>query len=276
MEAGYFQKKSKSKPIQKRSYNLTKCILVLTLLSLCINQKSMGQEKFQINGFLAPSYEFLSTRDIRIDNPFVARYSYNFGGEIKYFLSPKMSTNIGLEFNNRGFKSIIDYEVKDDTVQTSVNISARYISVPISLCWNFTPIYRTELFFNVGATYGKLIGQSFRGKRIPSELGRPDNPVFEGVTNDKTNIKWFDGNYLGLTGGVGVSRYIKSRMVITVHPTVSLQVDRLLNPDGPIIPFAVTSEGQLIDYSPKLNSYGVLFKLGYYFSDQIENTKKTL
>ncbi len=235
-----------------------------------------GQEKFQLNGMLAPSLEQISTRNTQIDNPFVSRVSSNIGVEMKYYLTPKFSTNFGLEYNDRGYQSIINHEYLSDTIQTTVNLSAKYISIPFSLCWNFTPAYRTELFFNTGVTYGVLIGQAFKGKRVPSELGRPDNPLFEGVTNDKTNIEWFDNNYFGATAGFGISRYIKSRMVITVHPVVTFQLDRLLNADGPVIPFANTNNGKRVVYNPKLHSYVLQLKLGYFFSDQIENTKKAL
>jgi len=250
----------------------TLCIAYLFLL----NVSSNAQEKFQLNLVLGPSYENIGTRNSAIENPFSFKYSYNFGAEIKYYTSPRFSTNLGLQFNDRGFQSNINYLVLNDTISSSVSIAAQYISIPLDFTWNFSPIFRTEYFFNIGVNYGILVSQTFKGSRIPEALGRPANGIYEGVSTERSNINWFDKNYLGLQAGLGISRYIKSRMVFTFHPSVSIQVDRLINPEGPVLPIAYTDTGLPVNYSPKLTSFLLLFKVGYYFSDQIENTKKAL
>ncbi len=242
----------------------------------CLFLGLKSQEKYQLNFIFGPSYESISPRNGGIVNPFTYKYSYNFGGEIKYFLSPKMSSNIGLQYNNKGFRSFIEYPVFDDTLSSTVLISAQYLTLNFDLGANFSPAFRTEYFFNAGVSYGLLVGQSFKGKRVPETLGRPDNGLYEGLSNGRSNIEWFDKNYFAAQLSVGISRYIKSRLVFTFQPTFSYQIDHLINPDGPVIPIAITSSGQPVEYSPKLHSFLLLFKLGYYFSDQIENDKKSL
>ncbi len=245
-------------------------------LFFCFSLSILSQEKFQFNFILGPSYEKIGTRNANIENPFSFKYSYNIGSEFKYYLSPKVSSNLGLSFNDKGFQSNIDYDVFGDTVSSSVRISAKYLTLPFDLAFNFTPAFRTEYFFSTGITYGYLLSQTFKGQRVPEELGRPNNPLFEGVTNEKNNISWFDKSYFAAQLGAGISRYVKSRMLLTFHASYAYQLDRLINPEGPIIQFATTNSGQLVEYSPKLNSFLLLLKVGYYFSDQIENTKKEL
>lgn len=261
-------------------YKVTKRLIaqfcsILVLLTIFTNGLS-AQEKFQINGVLIPTYEGISMNNVQITNPYTYRFSYGFGAEMKYFLSPKISTNFGLQFNDRGFLAEPKYAYLDDSITTTISISCKYLTIPFDLCINFQPAFRTELFINAGLSYGILLRQTFKGRRVPPELGRPDNGMFEGISNKPSNIKWFDGNYWGVNLGFGVSRYIKSRMVLTVNPGMSFQIDGLLNPQGPVLQTVVTNQGTLTSFDPKLKSFYLQLKLGYYFSDQIENTKKKL
>jgi hypothetical protein len=253
-------------------------ISIFFILSFTILQTSVAQDKFQVNFMVAPSYERVSFRKINIDNNFYFKYSYNFGAEIKYFFSPKITTNLGLQFNDRGFQARPEFVTSDGTIQTFddavVNISAKYLTIPFDLHFNFQPAYRTDLFFGTGLGFGILVGQSFRGKRVSAELGRPDNPIFEGVSDQRSNINWFDRTYLSWNFGAGISRYVKSRLVITINPYYSMQLDRARALDGPLV--AIDPNGIGLSIEPKFDSYGVNLKLGYYFSDQIENTKKEL
>lgn len=237
---------------------------------------SSAQEKFQINGILMPSYDGISMRSDHILNPYTYRFSYGFGAEMKYFMSPKISTNFGLQYNDRGFRAVPKYEYYGDSITTTINISCKYITIPFDLCINFQPAFRTEIFVNAGISYGFLIQQSFRGRRVPPELGRPDNQMFEGVSNKASNIDWFDRSYWGFNLGFGISRYIKSRMVVTIHPSMSFQFDRLLNPTGPVLQNVWNQQGVIEPFNPGLKTFAIQLKLGYYFSDQIENTKKKL
>ena len=256
---------------------INKCLILFFSIIIFGGLAGISQEKYQFNAVFGPSYENISSRNASIDLPFQFKYSYNFGGEIKYYLSPHLSTNIGVQYNNKGFSSNFDYVVSNDTFPSSLRINASYLSIPIDLCWNFSPAFRTEYFLNVGINYGVLLGQSFKGQRVPVELGRPDNPLYEGISNEKSNISWFDKNAFGVQAGAGISRYVKSRMVLTFHPTAYFQMDRLINPEGPVQTIAVSNNTGLPElYSPKLYSFLLLFKVGYYFSDQIENTKKIL
>ncbi|MCI5056239.1 MAG: PorT family protein [Flavobacteriales bacterium] len=250
--------------------------ILVFLMLLCIKQ-SFADDKYQLNFFLAPSYENISFRSLKLDNQFFFKYSYNFGTEIKYYFSPKVTTNIGLQFNDRGFQARPEFITSDGSVQTFedavVNISAKYLTIPIDLHFNFQPAYRTEVFFGTGIGFGLLVGQSFKGRRVSEELGRPAG-IYEGVSNERTNINWFDKNYVSWNFGVGISRYIKSRLVITINPYYSRQIDRARSLDGPLVYRDPNNIDLVVE--PKFDSYGLNLKLGYYFSDQIENKKKSL
>lgn len=228
--------------------------------------QAQGSDKFQVGGFVAPSYENLAFRNLKEKSPFYYKFSYNFGGYIKYYWTPIIATNIGLQFNDKGFRSIIEYQ-EEELSDAVLAISAKYITVPLNLSINFQPAYRTELYVTVGGSYGYLVHQSYKGKRIPPEQAEIVEEFYPGAVNERTTINWFDRSYLGLDVGVGVSRYFGSRVVLTVQPMYHRQMDRLEDPYGALI---------VGDQKPKFDSFSLQIKLAYYISDQIENTKKTL
>lgn len=251
-------------------------ILVFYSFWLCTYTSVFADEKFQLNGLLIPSWESLSPRDPQVSNLFYPRFSYGFGFEMKYFMSPRISTNIGLQLNNRGFEARPTYSYYEDSIEAKISVSCLYLSLPFDISFNFQPAFRTELYFYSGISYGILLSQSFKGQRVPEELGRPNNYLFEGVDNKPNNINWFDKNYVGLRVGIGASRYIKSRLVLSINPSYHFQIDKLLNANGPVLPITINNNGATVPYSPGFRGASFELKIGYYFNDQIENTNKKL
>lgn len=251
---------------------------LITAVSMLVVFSAFAGGKYQINLILAPSYERLSFRNKHVKAPFFYKFSYNFGGEFRYFIAPDFSLAVGLQFNDRGFRSHPVYRTTDgfiiDDENAVVNISAKYITVPIEMVFSFEPVFRTEIFINAGIAYGYLVGQTFKGKRLPDEFGVPESSIYNGLSEGRSNIKWFDKSYTSVNIGVGAGWHIRSRLVLTVNPVYYRQIDRLELPfpDGPLITFDPTF-GYI---KPRLDSFTINLKLGWYFSDQIENTKKKL
>ena len=236
-------------------------------------------EKYSVNLILSPSYEKIGFRNRLIDNPFDAKLSYNFGVDYRYYIEPEISFSAGLQFNKRGFRTHPTYKTSDGQVQdfddAVVVISANYLSLPFEIQYNFQPFFRTEISLHTGLCYGYLVNQTFKGKRISNEI-QPSEEFLKGLEEKSKAINWFDKSYIGWIAGFSVSRAIKSRLVITVNPTYYRQLDRALNPYGPVKEDSRDRNGNPVLINPKFDSFSLNLKLGYYFSDQIENTKKTL
>ena len=250
------------------------------LLILSIGWKySTAGEKYQVNFMLAPSYETMKFRNLKTVSPFDYKFSYNFGAEYKYFLDARWTLAAGVQFNNRGFSSHPVYQTTDSLVIESddavIYISTKYVTVPINLSFNFQPFFRTEIFASTGIGLGVLVDQSAVGRRIPAEVGT-STTLFNNFGNEREKISWFDRTYASWNAGVGVSRYVKSRLVITIGAMYYRQIDRAVNLAGPLVLNGVDKNGSPVIISPKFDSFAIECKLGWYFSDQIENKKKDL
>jgi hypothetical protein len=230
--------------------------------------KGNASEKFQVTFQLAPTYEKLSPRDKVYKGLFGYKLSYNFGVEYRVFSSPDFSFSTGILMQDKGFRNELQFKTSDSISQTgAIAISTKYLTVPLDLNRHIHIAEKTELVLTGGFSFGYLFSQSFIGRRVPDDLATNTNTFLgEEVTDKRSNIDWFNKLYWGLDLGVGVTQYIKSKMVIMVQPTYYRQLNKVVNPEGPL----------RADFSPKLDSFALNIRVGYYFSDQIKNYKKSL
>lgn len=250
-------------PIEKIFYK-TAVLLAVFILPLNL----AADEKYQITGQLSPSYETINYRNKNFRHLGGFKLSYNFGFEYKNFLSPVFSISTGLQMQNKGFRNIIEFYSSDSVKifrDGALVINAYYLMAPIDLNWDIQLLDKTVLVISTGFSAGYLLRQEMTGKRIPAELeqinpvtGRPYEPGTE-------KIDWFKHFYFGWNGGFGITQYIKSKLVLTVQPMYTRQLNRLIDPWGPV---------RTGETTPKFDSYAIHFRLGYYFNDQISNYKK--
>jgi hypothetical protein len=225
-------------------------------------------EKYQITFLLAPSIERLNDRTIKLALPLEWKPSYHIGIEYKRFLDPDLSFSTGLFFQNKGFKTrpkiLRSDGTFDDTKRGNIIISARYLTIPVGFDKHFQIKRKFHFMISGGFMGGYLINQTFNGKRFNA----PDNlrdPLFGAFSNQVSNITWFNRKYFAWNVGVGFIQYIKSKLIVIIQPMYQRQFTNALDPDGPL----VRAE------KPRLDSFSLDLKAGYFFNKQIKNARKS-
>lgn len=248
--------------------NFVLIIFIFLTVSCILPEVSFADEKYQITGQLTPSYETMNYRDKTFRRMAGYKLSYNLGFEYKNFLSPVFSISTGVQIQNKGFKNILEFYSSDSAKifdDVTLMVNAYYLVAPVDLNWDIQIFDKTSLIISTGFSPGILFRQEMVGKRIPEELSER-NP-FTGRTLEagREKIEWFNRFYFGWNGGLGITQYIKSKLVISLQPVYTRQLNKLIDPLGPVKTAGTT---------PKFDSYAIHFRVGYYFNDQIANYKK--
>ncbi len=236
----------------------------IVLLPLVI----FADEKYQITGQASPSYETINYRSKDFRKLGGYKLSYNFGFEYKNFLSPVLSYSTGLQFQNKGFRNVLEFYSSDSVKifkDGAIVINAYYLMVPFDLNWDISIFNKTAFVVSSGFSSGVLFRQEMVGKRIPEELSQKNPFTGEQLDSGREKIDWFKKLFFGWNVGVGLTQYIKSKLVITVQPMYTRQLNKLIDPNGP-----VRTGGTI----PKFDSFSLNLRIGYYFNDQIANYKK--
>ena len=218
-------------------------------------------EKFQITLLLSPSFETYNDR--LAPDIFDYKLSYNIGVEYKHFLAPDFSFSSGILFLNKGFSTKPVYVNSGIDTKGNINISARYLSIPFNFDGHIKLTDKLDFIISAGVTGGYLVSESFIGRRV-----KGDEEIQEGIfsTNspDRQPLDIFSNTYFGLNLGVGLCQYIKSKMVISVEPYYRRQVNDAIDPTS-------AASGYL---KPRLDSFCMDIKIGYYFNKNIRNYRK--
>lgn len=241
-------------------------VLLIFFFQLSFN--SLADEKYQITGQLSPSYETINYRNKNFRSLGGYKLSYNFGFEYKNFLSPVFSVSTGLQLQNKGFRNVLEFYSSDSVKifkDGALVINAYYLMAPLDLNWDIQLFNKTALVLSTGFSAGYLLRQEMVGKRIPSELEQKNPMTGEPLIPGTEKIDWFKHFYFGWNGGLGITQYIKSKLVLTIQPVYTRQLNKLIDPWGPV---------RTGETTPKFDSYAIHFRLGYYFNDQIANYKK--
>lgn len=243
-----------------------RCLLAICILVFSVPLKA--DEKYQVTGQLSPSYETINYRNRDFRKLGGYKLSYNFGFEYKNFLSPVFSVSTGLQFQNKGFRNILEFYSSDSVKifkDGALVINAYYLMAPFDLNWDIQLFNKTALVFSTGFSTGFLLRQEMVGKRIPLELAQKNPITGEPLEMGPEKIDWFKRFYFGWNGGIGITQYIKSKLVLSVEPMYTRQLNKLIDPWGPV---------KTGDTKPRFDSFAIHVRLGYYFNDQIANYKK--
>lgn len=247
---------------------MTRLLKFFIPLVLLIPKVLFAEEKYQITGQLSPSYETINYRSKDFRKLGGYKLSYNFGFEYKNFFSPVFSISSGLQLQNKGFKNILEFYSSDSVKifkDGALVINAYYLVAPVDLNWDIHVFTKTAIVLSTGFTGGLLLRQEMVGKRIPEELSQRNPFTGEQLDSGREKIEWFKRFYLGWNGGIGITQYIQSKLVLTVQPVYTRQINKLIDPWGPV---------RTGDTTPKFDSFAIHFRIGYYFNDQIANYKK--
>lgn len=245
--------------------------VLLAILFVHLGLWAQVGDKYQVNLIVAPSLETYSAKTAAAGKLFQEKFSYNFGAEYKYFLDPTFAVSAGLQFQDKGFRSTFTFDTNDSTQigEGLIAVSTRYLNVPLLLNHHWQIARKTELVLDYGPVFGYLVKQSLLGKRIPEDLGQEIQFLEENITNNRTDIEWFNKAYFGVFAGLGVQQYVASRLVLVANMGYTKQFNRTIDPDGPL----VSSEP---NFNPRFNSIILQLKMGWYFNKQIQNDKKVI
>lgn len=246
-----------------------RAILTLSALFLAASSLRAGGEKYQITLLLSPSIEWVHFRASQsaplYNDLFGPKLSYNFGLEYKHFFDPSLSISTGVLYQNKGFRNKYDVPQPDGTFEEQTTLgSVHMASIPIYLNAHHNITRKTEMIYTAGLGFGYVLSQTIRNRNYTGEEGVSEG-LFE-VGNGRSNINMFRDFYFGLHMGVGISTYIKSRVVLIVQPMYKYQIN-----DGRD-PFFPNPDA----FSAKLNSLAFDIKVGYFFNKQIQNRRKSI
>ena len=228
-----------------------------------------GGEKFQITLLLSPSAEWVYFRNSEnaglYNDIFGSKLSYNFGLEYKRFFDPSLSFSTGFMYQNKGFRNTYQVARADGSSQEATTLgSAHVATLPLYLNAHHRLARKTEMIYTAGLGVGYVMSQTVRNRNYTGEEDASDG--FFDTGNGRSNINFFKDLYLGLHVGVGISAYLKSRVVLIVQPMYKYQLNDGRDPSLPINDY----------FSAKMNSFSLDIKVGYFFNRQINNRRKEL
>jgi len=233
--------------------------------------QAKSTEKYQVSLQLSPTLERLNMRssDSTMKNLHGTKLSYNFGISYKHFLSPLNTFEMGLIFQNKGLRNVLGNALDGRGLfdKRVLALGLWYISVPTNFNFHIRTSRKSRILITSGLMNGILINQVQEGRR--TEAG--DKSPFTGgdITDSKVKINIFRRHYLGLNLGFSFMKYIKSKVVLEIEPMYTRSINKAFRKDAP-----VNYGGLIPEPTPKLDSFSVNFRLGYFFNKQIKNYQK--
>lgn len=242
---------------------------ILGLFLLLSLQAAAGGEKFQINLIMAPTAEWMWFNR----SPFASTYndlwgtklSYNFGIEYKRFFDPSLSFSAGLLYMNKGFRNV-DPTAGVNGEKGVTLMSAHVAAIPLTLNIHHDLTRRVEMIYSLGIVTGYIFQERVRNRNY-SEEEIPEQVILD-ATNGVSNVNIFNDIYLGAHAGIGISAYLKSRVVLVVQPMFQFQINNARDYLGQ---FASSDP-----FNARLNSFGIDLKIGYFFTKQVRNQTKDI
>ena len=248
-------------------------LLCSAIYSSAQEEEAVGKstEKYQVLFQLSPTLERLNMRssDSTMKDLHGSKLSYNFGIDYKHFLSPSTTFETGVLFQNKGLRNVLGNALDGRGLfdKRVLALGLWYISVPTNFNFHIRTSRKSRILITTGLMNGILINQMQEGRR--TEAG--DKSPFTGgdITDSKVKINIFRRHYMGLNLGFSFMKYIKSKLVLEIEPMYTRGINKALRKDAP-----VSYGGVLPEPTPKLDSFSINFRLGYFFNKQIKNYQK--
>ncbi len=252
---------------------MRKAFASICLVILFIPTLRAGDEKFQLTLLLSPTAEWVrfgqSINAPLYNNLWGTKLSYNFGFEYKRFFDPSLSLSTGLMYMNKGFRNEI---LEDPTTNSSGNegqigvtlASMHIAAVPLYLNVHHRLKRKVEMIYTAGLAGGWLFAERVRNNYYSGE-DTPQQGFFDNSPG-ATSVNLFKDYYIGAHFGVGISAYVKSRIIMVIQPMYKWQINNARDYFG-----AFSSSDP---FSVRMNSFGIDLKIGYFFTKQISNRKK--
>ena len=256
------------KPNQIDIQNCMRNIFVVLFLSLSLYANA-GGEKFQLNLIVSPTAEWMwfnrSPFAKTYNNLWGTKLSYNFGIEYKRFFDPSLSFSTGVLYMNKGFRNV-DPTAGVDGKNGVTLMSAHVIGVPLTINAHHDLRRHVEMIYSIGIVGGYLFQERVRNKNY-SEEEIPEQRILD-ATNGVSNVNIFNDVYVGAHAGIGISAYLKSRVVLVVQPMFQFQINNARDYLGQF--------NSSDPFNARLNSFGVDLKIGYFFTKQVRNQSKDI
>lgn len=243
---------------------------ILIFIALSVNISAFaGGEKFQLNLLISPAAEWLwfnnSANASIYNNLWGTKLSYNFGFEYKRFFDPSLSLSTGVMYMNKGFRNV-DLSAGANGKKGVTLMSAHIVSVPLYLNIHHDISRKVEMIYTAGIAGGYIFQERVRNKNYSNEEV-PEQSILD-ASNGVSNVNLFNDAYVGAHFGVGISTYLKSRVVLVIQPMYKFQINNARDYLGQ---FASADP-----FNARLNSFGIDFKIGYFFTKQVRNRTKDI
>jgi len=238
------------------------------LVLISAAQLRAGDGKYQILLMANPTLEWVHFRN-SASAPFLndlwgSKLSYNAGFEYKRFVDPSLSFSLGLTYMNKGFRSKESYVTSGGQSKIGITVADMHVlAVPVYMNIHQRIKRKVEMIYTIGLSGGYLFSERARNKNYTAE-DIPENSLLSGL--DPSNVNIFNDLFISADIGVGISTFVKSRVVLVLQPMFKYQVNN-----------ARDFSGQFSSSDPftaHMNSFGVNIKMGYFFTKQIRNRRK--
>ncbi|NQY10176.1 MAG: outer membrane beta-barrel protein [Flavobacteriales bacterium] len=252
-------------------------ILAILLFALTISANCKAGEVWQITLMVSPSLESMTDKVDRQLNRFnkadikaglinkIDKYdmklSYNYGIEYKHFFSESTSFSTGVFFVNKGYQDI-HVQTTPATIYTLKKVNVQYVEIPLILNSHFDINKRSRLIFSVGLHTGYKLSNREVHYSLTSENARKNSEDKEVIRD----LDYFRPMYFGANIGLGVSLYLKTKMVLILQPNYTHQFNQAFRED---VNFSTLTKA-------KFTSLSFDMKIGYYFNRKLRNAKKKI
>ena len=116
-----------------------------------------------------------------------------------------------MAYQNSGGESDVGFTVGDMHV----------IAIPLYLNIHHRIKRKVEMIYTAGVSGGYLFAERVRNKNYTAE-DIPENSLLSGL--DQSNVNLFNDYYISADFGVGISTFLKSRVVLVLQPMFKYQV----------------------------------------------------
>ncbi|MCH7541346.1 outer membrane beta-barrel protein [Patescibacteria group bacterium] len=189
------------------------------------------------------------------------KLSYNYGIEYKHFLGESNSISTGLFFVNKGYQKILE-TIGVDTTYNLIRVNTQYIEIPFVVNSHYKINKRSRAILSFGLHTGYLLSDKLVIFALQDDQEAKLN---DGKTVER-DLDLYNPFYIGGNIGLGISLYIKTKMILILQPNYTHQFNRAFK----------ESANLRAETKAKYSSISFDVKIGYYFNRKLRNAKKKI